>query len=98
MKLSKDGCIDTEKAFQFLPMGMRSVYKYQACVDPDKQNMQMINKFEAHKYSVKAEAEQTGITFIYRKGIRTGVDGSQGQIGVRAGFAQKRPALVGNER
>ena len=59
MQLSKDGWIDTERALRFPPMGMRSVYKYQACVAPDKQNMQIMTKLETPYYYVKVEASST---------------------------------------
>lgn len=86
LQLSKEGCIDAERALPFPPMGMRSVYKYQACVAPDKQNMQMMQKFVTPYYYVKVEADSTGINRIYKDGIRAGVDGIQGKIGIRVGW------------
>lgn len=87
IKLSKFGCIDDEIALLLsTPMGMRSVHKYQACVDPDKQNMQMMTKFETLYLFVKVDSDQTGINRIYRDGIRAVVDGIQGQIGISCGW------------
>ena len=98
LQLSKDGCIDAERALRFPPMGMRSVYKYQACVAPDKQNMQLMEKFATPYYYVKVEADSTGINRICRDGIRAGVDGIQGQISISVGWQRNGEYLCFQSR
>lgn len=87
-KLSKEGCVVDERALWPTPLAIRSAYKFENCVDPDRQNMQMVPKFRTPYYYVNVDTKEDGVCAIYKNGVRVGVDGIK-EIGVGLAWPDK---------
>ena len=63
-------------------MLIRSIHKYQDCVEWTKQNVVVYPKFKTPYYFIKVKTGEDSVRATYKNAVRAGVDNCKGEISV----------------